>query len=704
MPVSNQAIIVIQINTKSASAVKGLNQTQKAIRGVQKTGKSASSVLNQFGAAMNIAFAPITNFGVALRQIGQALQGVSFLATAFISIPMVAAIKAMSEEAIKFDAALIKAQKTTELLDSEIGRLANTSGTLSGELRTLAQSVATPLEVLADLAAQAGQLGVRGVSNIMKFVRVAEILGQTTDIAPQEALLTFGRLATALGIESERAGTYILQLANAINKLENTSTASAANIAQAMLNAISAASGFRIAGADLAGFMTALYEAGIDAREAGTSFSRVAQYVASNIEDLSAMTNRTIAELQNAFDKDFVGGLTSVIQAIGQVESRTRQMAIASEIFGVRAARGIVLLANNYENLLIPTLQDARKEFNQGTSLIDEYVKSMQSTQAQIGILKNNLRVLGVTMGDTFLPIINTILKYFVPAVQMAIEGFSNLSRKTRMMILAGAAFLAILGPLTMILGTLAFSIGIAITGIVNLITFFGSLGSAVVPLVGIITKVGLALVGLAVFAEDAMVSVRDTILSYADQARSWGNNLIGSLAAGMLTGIAYVINAAIAIGNVIARFFAAFSPPKSGALRDIMKWGANLINTYIQGFMHADFSAIDDVTGMIGRYFRSLGRLERIDEGAIVSNILGVRHAFVQLLDVFKRTGEISDSILDNISSQMGAIGDEVATFLRLQLKVNSAQEVYDKAVARLREIRDLREDINKTYSKEES
>jgi TP901 family phage tail tape measure protein len=697
-----QATVIIKIDSQSQGAVAGLNATSQSLQNVQKQGRAAASAAGQFGSAMQLLTTPLATFGVGLRQIGQALQGVSFLMTAFVSVPIAAGFRAIAKEAVNFDAALIGAQKTTDLTDAQVGRLSATAGTLSGELRKLAQNVATPLGVLGELAEQAGQLGVRGVGNIMKFVRVAEIMGQTTDIAATEALETFGRLANALGVETNQAGEYILQLANVINMLENTTTASASKIADSMSNAISAASGFNIAGADLAAFVASLYDMGVGAKEAGTMFTRMASYVTTRVHDLAAMTNMSVGEIRQAFDRDFVGGLLGVIKAIGDVESASEQMAIATELFGQRAARGVILLANQYDDLLIPTLERARQEFESGASLVDEYVKAMMSTQAQLGVLQNNLKVLAVSIGDALLPVVNTLLKYVVPAIQIATEAFAALPQKTKVLALAGAALLAVLGPITMIFGTLLFGLGIAITGVLNLAAAFGGAAASIAPFVTGIAAVVAALVGLALIAENAMAGVRDVILDYAAAARTWGSNLVGNIAAGMLQGMAAVINAAIAIANAIARFFRSFSPPRFGPLRDILQWGTNLIDTFIAGFKKADFNAISEITNTIGRYFRDMARLKLIDESAVVPAILAVRHAFTELMAVFNETGKVSEELISRVTANMGEMGDKVAEWLRLQLRVNVAQKAYDDAIDKLREIRALREQINRTYDKE--
>ena len=59
-----------------------------------------------------------------------------------------------------------------------------------------------------------------------------------------------------------------------------------------------------------------------------------------------------------------------------------------------------------------------------------------------------------------------------------------------------------------------------------------------------------------------------------------------------------------------IASFFEAHSPPEEGPLSTIDKWGKTLMNTYLKGFMLADFDILSDVGSKIRE------ALDRIDAG----------------------------------------------------------------------------------------
>jgi TP901 family phage tail tape measure protein len=507
-----------------------------------------------------------------------------------------------------------------------------------------------------------------------------------------------------MGVAAGDAGDFIIKLATTVNRLENTTTASASNIISAMQNMISAASGLgQDAAPSVVAFAATLYDLGIEARSAGTIYNRMAQYIASNTQRIADLMGVSLGEIRERFDKDFTGSLVDLMGALGEVESRTSRMQIAQEIFGKRAGRGVTLLSENMDEL-VSNLELANSEFHHGDSLIREYNDAMQSAQAQLGILRNNLQVAAATLGQTFLPLVNKAVAWIVPLVQKLTESFAALPTRFKYAAAAGAALLAVIGPLSVIFSTLIFSASMIVTGLANISIAVGGLMTSMTTLIPAIAAVGAGLLGLGRFAEHGVSKIGDVFISAADAAESWGLGIVSSLAAGMLRGIATVVNAAVQVANAIAGFFASHSPPKEGPLRKIGVWGKNLIQTFISGFDKADFSAVEEVTNKVASYFRSLSSAGLLDESDVVPNILAVRHAFTELLDTFESTGKVSDSILSNINSRLGEAGNRVEKWLRLYLRVHKAQEQYNDASKRLEEIRDLRAEINDTYEDEAS
>lgn len=694
--------VIIRLKGDASGAARALDKTQRGLRGVRQEGQKAAKVGTQFGAALKYMLTPMVNFATGLRQISQGFQSLAYLISTFISLPLTLAFRAGAKTAIAYDDALIRVKKTTELTEQQLGRLNKRSGTLNARLQNLAKTIATPLVQLAELAERAGQLGVRGVDNLMAYVRVAEIIGKTTDIEADEALSAFGRLARGMGVKAGQAGDFIVKLATTVNELENTTTASASTIVDAMQNMISAASGLgQEAAPSVVAFAATLYDLGVPARVAGTMYNRMAQYVASNTEKIASLLGTTVQEVRRQFDEDFTGSLVNFMQALSEVESRTARMQIAQEIFGKRAGRGVTLLSENLDEL-IKNLETAREEFHHGDSLIREYNEAMKSTQSQLGILRNNLQVAAATLGQTFLPIINKVVAWTVPAIQKLVEIFTALPKRVQLGAAAILALSAVVGPLLVIISTLGFSLGMIVSGIANVVVAVTSMAGSLSGLLPIIATVGAALLGLGQFAERGVSRIGDVFLDAADAAEGWGLGIVSSLAAGMLRGIAAVVNAAVQIANAIAGFFAASSPPEKGPLRKITVWGKKLIQSYLKGFASADFDVIEDVTNKIADYFRGLAGAGMFDEKKVIPAILEVRHAFTELLHIFDETGRVSDEILNDIKNRMGEAGERVARYLKLYLKVNAAQKKYNEASERLEEIARLRDEITATYEDE--
>ena len=69
----------------------------------------------------------------------------------------------------------------------------------------------------------------------------------------------------------------------------------------------------------------------------------------------------------------------------------------------------------------------------------------------------------------------------------------------------------------------------------------------------------------------------------------------------GMLAGAARAVSKVIStVAGWIARFFEAHSPPEEGPLSTIDQWGSAVMNTYLKGFLEADFDILSEVGSRI--------------------------------------------------------------------------------------------------------
>ena len=89
--------------------------------------------------------------------------------------------------------------------------------------------------------------------------------------------------------------------------------------------------------------------------------------------------------------------------------------------------------------------------------------------------------------------------------------------------------------------------------------------------------------------------------------AWEWGKNLVDNFKRGMEWAGRWIKSTAEWIGNLIKNVWESLSPPKEGPLKDIDKWGANLVKTYAdsitKGLPYLE-RTMEDVSGSLGASF----------------------------------------------------------------------------------------------------
>ena len=71
---------------------------------------------------------------------------------------------------------------------------------LRGELIALSLELPITADELAVVTAAAGQLGVRGTENLLRFTEIAAGMGVATDLSSEQAAIALARISNILGI------------------------------------------------------------------------------------------------------------------------------------------------------------------------------------------------------------------------------------------------------------------------------------------------------------------------------------------------------------------------------------------------------------------------------------------------------------------------------------------------------------------------
>ena len=610
----------------------------------------------------------------------------------------------------------MRVQKTTGLTGNVMEAMGKKSEsslrTVSDAIREFSLYTTSTAVELAGFAEQLGQLGVVDENSMIRLMRTVEMMSIATEISSDEVALSMGRIATAFGwdLNTETGVRNVERLSNVINKLENDTAATAGEIITAIYNAASVASQLDIPAQDLAAIVSMMVSMGVNADAAGTRLSRWFTQITTKSEkfaELMAGYTRdgivVYEDAQAVMDKlntKPVEALTDAMDALSRVTSDEKAQGLAAffDVFGYIGAKVGVLAGNTTG--LANALKTANSEWDSGKSLQYEYNLVLDTTQAHFQILKNNLRESATVIASEFMPVINRMLEYVIPGIQILTKAFSSLSWETKLMVVGIPILVAVLIPLLLVFAQLSHGISLIVVGFMMFIrsffTLFGVVGKllslffAVGKAISIVGKtVGLltlgwkalipilagvagaiALVAAAVggtlgvlkILEKMGVDVGRFFSDLAENAANWGEGLMRTYGDGLIAGAArYVANVVSRIAGWIASFFEAHSPPVVGPLSTIDQWGSSLMNTYLKGFLNADFDILSQVGRIIGSIFESFADLKWMDEEQTLPMLLQAREAIAQVIDVFNRTGTIATDVLDSITSGMGTLGEDV-------------------------------------------
>lgn len=645
------------------------------------------AIQQQWQKTLNALKGNFTTFFNGIRLISQGAMSAFRALAISVAAPIGFALQGLIRTAIDFEDALVRVQKTT-------GKTADEMEIIEAGIRSFSQTTVSSQTELATMAEQIGQLGVRSIPSIDMLIRLFEKLVVATDIGADTIAASMGRIANAFGIDldTEQGISDITRLSNVINKLENETASTASQIVAALENFAPTAGLLRITSADAAALSAALIEMGISADAAGTRLGAMLQFMVRNkteIAELMAGVEGYVDEIAvlNMINEDAVGVLQDIIKEMGTTGHRAEAL---SEIFGALGRVGgkaAGSLSANWERVgdIIGIAQD---EFQRALSLEEEYQTALQSTASQLKLARNVWNELGITLGEAFLPLINEVLPVVVEGVKFLTQLFSELEPEVQRTVIVVALLSAVLAPVLFFVSQIAFGLSMMLlgvfkvgAGIMGLVGFLGQFLKLILvvgkagPLmfVGIIVGAGILLKAL----QDLGIDVASFFENLATSARNWGNRLVEEWADGLLTRAVQVITRVLsAIGNMIARFLRGSSPPPEGPLSTIDQWGVKVMEAYLQGFTNADFGILSQVGNIIKRIFENFRLKDMMSKVASLEGFAKARAALANLISTFNKTGEISQSLMSQVTKGLGDMAGHVSKLIRLWLEYNRIQK----------------------------
>ncbi len=385
-------------------------------------------------------------------------------------------------------------------------------------IRDLAKEVPTSVNELNRLAGVAGQLGVKS-RDIVEFTKVMAMLGDTTDVSGEQASLSIARFMNIMGTsqkEVSNVGSAIVALGNNFASMES-------EIIHIGTSLASFGSSLKLSEADVLAFATAIASSGGNAEASSTAFQKTAftirDAVLTGNEDLAVFAETagmTIEEFSQSFKDDAGQAIVQFLRGLKNISDEGQSTTMVLDKLGLADQRLQREFGKVIANLgqLDQAFGVARKGFVENTALTDEAQKRYETFASQLGILKNELRDIGISFGTDLMP----ILKDGIGVVKDMAETFSNMSEDTRKSIIKLVAVLGATGPLMIAIGSLINSFfalkGIAVPLFKLLIKGFMNLNPYVRAIV-------LAIAGVKAVFELLPESVQESITKSIDYVKN---------------------------------------------------------------------------------------------------------------------------------------------------------------------------------------
>jgi len=383
-----------------------------------------------------------------------------------------------------FEQQMVELEKVT---DPEIAR------EMGDSIQEMAEEIPLAQRELAGIASQAGRLGVDGVANIEEFTGVTAKMAVATDLAANDAADAFARITQLTGVPIDN----VEALGSAINELSNTMATTSSEITDSILRSGAAMSQLGLSAEEILGLSATLNEVSESSERAGTRLRRVAQELMnpSNVADLAEAMGMTAEEFTAMRDEaplDLIRQMVMAFQSGGDEADALRQT------LSTASRQAIAGLAQNTEGLTA-ALETSNNQFENATSLTEEFEAANSTFNAELTRTENKLRNIAITTGETLLPHLSRLLG----RVNEGIDAFDQMNSRTDGM----AGTLGILGT--------------AVAGVIGVLAGIATIASGPVALaIGGLMALGAALaaawesnfLGIQEHVEDAITRTRAII------------------------------------------------------------------------------------------------------------------------------------------------------------------------------------------------
>lgn len=323
-----------------------------------------------------------------------------------------------------FDRQLIAVGKTTNITGEDLKQFGRDVVELGGRLDGIS------IQGLLKATEIAGQLGVKGSENLLKFGETIEKLKLTSDIISDESVQDFAKFieVSSDSVENaDRLGSVITDLGNNFATTEKQVLSNATEIQKGIAVYDAAAPKVIALGA-------ATSALGSDAAVSGTAIQKTfgiinnAVATGKNLEKVLKLTKLTQEELSEQFASDSAGVFQKFIKGLHDAKQNGENLSVVLNDVGIKEDRQFKVvgsLAVNYD-LMADAIERSSIAYEENTALNIEAAAAAESIDSILGDIRDKWEqyILNTNDANDGTKTITTALKFLRDNLQGIISGF----------------------------------------------------------------------------------------------------------------------------------------------------------------------------------------------------------------------------------------------------------------------------------------
>jgi TP901 family phage tail tape measure protein len=385
--------------------------------------------------------------------VGRRLQDVGGGLTKALTVPLIGVGVVAGKAAIDFESSFAGIRKTMDLTEGQFQQLAQAN-------RDLAKQIPVSANKLNRIGELAGQLGIRGVQNVLKFEDTIAKLAVTTDLTAEQGALAFAQIANVLQLpqdQIDRLGASIVGLGNNFATTESRIVDFAQRIAGAgQIAGLTAGA--------VTGIGTAFASVGVEAEAGGSAIQKVLIDMVAAVSqggealDLFAATaGKSAGEFAAAFQQDAAGAFVDFVEGLGRQGTDAIKTLEALGLTDQRLTRAFLSTAGAGD-LLRRAVERGNREFEANNALTTEANKRFDTAASRLTVFWNKLKDVGITFGNVMLPALTAVLEALEPLVKLlgdAGEMFADLPKPIKVLAGALGGLVVAIGPVLLAFGSM---------------------------------------------------------------------------------------------------------------------------------------------------------------------------------------------------------------------------------------------------------